>query len=251
MEWLVRLEGDEWSLEDLPKWFSQCTHKVRSEDGKYYLVSSAFNHCATSAEVWELAEQIVERINGASRAFEPRFRPAQISTEIVQVDDDGTRRVHHRLKADTGEFRIKGGEITVLIDGKPLPSQPSGPEKLVVKWEAEGHESDLGRALRIGLLPQQTWGSLYHVYEVIKHDMCGGTGNPKHAWKTLLPLLPNEPDLGRELERFRSTANDPTHAGIHARHGRPERTSEPDPMNFAEAQSLIQRLLVAWLSTKI
>ena len=117
----------------------------------------------------------------------------------------------------------------------------------MAQWEAEGHESDLGRALRIGLLPQQTWGSLYHVYEVIKHDASGGIGD----WKALFPLLPNEPDLDRQLERFRNTANDPKHAGIHARHGRPERKSEPDPMNFADAQSLIQRLLVAWLSTKI
>jgi hypothetical protein len=114
-------------------------------------------------------------------------------------------------------------------------------------WEAEGHGSDLGRALQIGLLPQQTWGSLYHVYEVIKHDVSGGTED----WKALLSLLPNEPGLGRELERFRGAANDPKHAGIHARHGRPERKPEPDPMTFAEAQSLIRRLLLAWLSTKI
>jgi hypothetical protein len=106
MEWLVRLEGDEWSLEDLLKWFSQLDHKVRSENGKYYLASSAFKHCATSKAVWELAEQIVERMNGAARAFEPRFRPAQVGTEIVQVQDDGTRQAHQRVQGDTGEFRI-------------------------------------------------------------------------------------------------------------------------------------------------
>jgi hypothetical protein len=247
MEWLVRLEGDEWSLEDLPKWFSQWDHKVRVEDGKYYLASAAFDHCTTSREVRELAEQIVERINGAARAFEPRFRPAQIGTEFVEVDDDGNRRVHQRIQLEAGELRIKGQDVTVLIDGIPLPPRPSNPEMLVAKWEAEGHDSDLGRALRIGLLPRQTWGSLYHVYEVIKHDVSGGTGD----WKALLPLLPSEPGLDRELKRFRDTANDPKHAGIHARHGRPERDSEPDPMTFVEAQSLIHRLLLAWLSTKI
>lgn len=249
MEWLVRLEGDDWSLEDLPKWFGQLAHKVRLEDGKYYLASPAFDDCITSSEVRELAEQIVERINGAARAFAPRFRAAQIGTEIVEVDDDGTRRVHQRIQLEAGEIRIRGHDFTVLIDGKPLPPQPSRPEMLVAKWEAEGHDSDLGRALRIGLLPQQTWGSLYHVYEAIKHDMWGGKGNQKHAWKALLPLLPN--GLGRELERFRGTANDPKHAGIHARHGKPERNPEPDPMTFAEAERLINRLLVAWLSTKI
>jgi hypothetical protein len=152
-------------------------------------------------------------------------------------------------KETRGNFAFKGSEA-VLTDGKPLPPQPSRQEKLVAEWEVwefERHESDLRRALRIGLLPQQTWGSLYHVYEAIKHDVSGGTDD----WQSLLPLLPNEPDLGRELERFRGTANDPKHAGIHARHGKPKPKSEPDPMNFADAQSLIHRLLVAWLSTKI
>lgn len=250
MEWRVRLEGDEWSLEDLPTWFSQLNHKIRPENGKYYLVSSAFDPCTTDAEVWELAQDIIERINGAAKAFEPRFRPAQISTEIIQIDEDGARRVHQRIRLDTGEIRIKGGEVTVLIDGKPAPPQPSRPEKLVAKWEAEGHESNLGRALRIGLLPQQTWGSLYHVYEVIKHDASGGTDD----WKALLPLLPQEPALDRQLERFRNTANDPKHAGIHARHGKPstrKAEGDRDPMNFPDAHSLINRLLVAWLSRKI
>ena len=136
---------------------------------------------------------------------------------------------------------------TLLIDGKSSPPQPSRPEKLVAQWEIEGHNSDLGRALRIGLLPQQTWGSLFHVYEVIKHDVSGGTDD----WKALLALFPSEPNLGRQLERFRGTANDPKHAGMHARHGKPGPKSEPDPMTLTEAQTLVRQLLVAWLSTKI
>lgn len=247
MKWLVRLEGDEWSLEDLPKWFSLLDHKVRREDDEYYLVSSAFNHCATRTEIWELAEQIVERINGTAKAFEPQFRPVQVGSELLEIHDDGTRRVHQRAKVAPMELRMTVGRVTVLVDGKPLPPQPSKPEELVALWEAEGHESDLGRALRIGLLPQQTWGSLYHVYEVIKHDASGGTDD----WKALLPLLPKESDLGRQLKRFRNTANDPKYAGVHARHGKPKGKPEPDPMTFAEAQSLVRRLLVAWLSTKI
>jgi hypothetical protein len=249
MEWLVRLEGDEWSLEDLPKWFSRLDHKVRLEDGKYYLTSVAFEHCTTPAAVWEMTDQIVERINGATRAFEPLFRPIQVGTELVQVQDDGTRLVHHRLQPDPKEYRLKAGIEVVATGGRPAPPQPSRPEELVAEWEDKGHESDLGRALRIGLLPQQTWGSLYHVYEIIKHDKSKGTDD----WKALLPLLPNEPDLGRELKRFRDTANDPKHAGIHARHGKPPKPKgKPAPrMTWADAQSLIDQLLVAWLLSKI
>jgi hypothetical protein len=84
MEWLVRLEGHEFDLEDLPQWFSQLDHKVRSEDGNYYLFSSKFDHCATNAALLELAKQIVERINGAVKAFKPGFRSVQVGSEIIQ-----------------------------------------------------------------------------------------------------------------------------------------------------------------------
>jgi hypothetical protein len=245
MEWLVRLKGAEWSLEDLPNLFSQLDHKVRSENGKYYLSSSMFNHYRTVAAVSELAEQIVERINGVMTALDPPFHSVRIA-EIVQLQEDGTRKVHHYLKPSGLKLQIKLGKPTLVIEGNPPLPQPSKPEKLVAQWEAEGNESDLGRALRIGLLPQQTWGSLYHVYEVIKHDVSGG----RDDWKPLLAVLPDE-HLDRQLKRFRDTANDPKHAGIHARHGKPEPKSEPDPMTIADAQILIHRLLVAWLSTKI
>jgi hypothetical protein len=74
MEWLVRLEGDDLSLEDLPKWFSQLDHKVRSENRKYYLTSSAFDHCATSAEVWELAVEPQQVVLGEGEAADGRLR---------------------------------------------------------------------------------------------------------------------------------------------------------------------------------
>jgi hypothetical protein len=247
MEWLVRLDGDEWSLQDLPKWFSQLDHRVLSLQGKYYLTSSAFGACTRSDAVWELAEQIVERINGATRALKVQFRPVRVGTETIQVQDDGTQRVHARVQIAGAEIWCKAGEVTVLVDGDAPSPQPSEPERLVARWEVEGHESALGRALRIGLLPQQTWGSLYHMYEVIKHDVSGGTGDPK----ALLPLLPNEPNLDDHLERFRSTANDPDHAGIHARHGKPMRNPTSMPMNWSEAHSLIRRLLIAWLSHRL
>ena len=249
MEWLVRLDGDEWSLEDLPEWFSQLDHKVRLEDRKYYLTSSALKHCTASSAVYELAEQIVERINGASRAFQPRFRPVQLGSEIVQVLDDGTRRVHQHIVVKGHQIWVKMGRLTPLSGGNPPPPQPSEPERLVAQWEAEGHSSDLGRVLRVWLLPQ-TWGSLYHIYESIKYDMSGRKRVRKDDWKALLPLLPNvsEAEAKRQLDRFRGTANDPEHAGIHARHGRPEPKPEPDPMTLIEAQGLVHQLLVAWLS---
>jgi hypothetical protein len=255
MEWLVRLEGDNWSLEHLPEWFGQLDHKVRPEDDKYYLTSLAFEHCATSTEVIELAEQIVEWINGAVKAFEPRFHPVQVGSEIVELDDVGARRVHQHLRIlAPGESRGKGRPVTVLIDGEPLPPQPSEAEKLVAKWEqceAKDPQSNLGRVLRIGLLPQQTWGPLYHVYEAIKDDMSGGKGG-SDEWKALLPLLPNlsEAQAKRELDRFRDTANDPKHAGPHARHGRPEPKPTPDAMSLQDAQLLIRQLVGAWLLRK-
>ncbi len=229
------------------------------EEGEYYLTSSKFETCTTNAEVGELAEEIVERINGASKALRPRFRPVQVS-DVVEVHSDGTRRVYHRLKANDAEIPAPKASKPTLDGKPPPPPQPSQPEKLVAKWEQD-LDSNLAWALRFRLLPQQTWGPLYNVYEAIKDDMSGGKGG-ENEWKCLLQLFPDpyKAQAKDQLDWFRNTANDRRLAGEHARHGRPQKPKPKKPkpsarpttgMPLADAQSLIQRLLVAWLSTKI
>jgi hypothetical protein len=154
MEWLVHLEGHRLDLEELLNWFSRFDHKIKMEDRKYYLVSSALYHCCYSREVVNLAKQIVERINGASKAFEQGFRPVQIGSEVVQVHDDGSRKNHHHMEVVE---KVRAKASFTASGGKPVPLEPSRPEKLVARWEVEGHESDLARVLLIGFLPQQTW----------------------------------------------------------------------------------------------
>jgi hypothetical protein len=159
MEWLVSLEGDAWNLEDLPQWFSQLAHKVRLEDGRYYLTSAASEHCTTSASVWETADQIVAWINGVVKALDPRFRPVQVGSEIRQVHDDGTQQVHFRAVVGMGEVRAEAGAVIVSVGGKPVPPQPSKAEKLVAMLEKVGPMSAVPRALDAWLLPT-TWQRL-------------------------------------------------------------------------------------------
>jgi hypothetical protein len=242
MEWLVRLEGDEWSLEDLPKWFSQLDHKVRLEDGKYYLVSSAFDHCATSAEVWERAEQIVERINGAAKACDPHFRPVQIAGEVAQVHDDGRRQMG-RSKASAVSATASSG----------TPPQPSRPERLVAMWDTACPTGPVRRALDAWLLPT-TWQQLRHICDAIREDVAPGKDG-KQAWEKMARVMAPmvgmaEATLNDELWRFNKTLVKPEHVGAHALHGY-TRGPITNPMSMDEAKGFIRRLFDAWLSTKI
>jgi hypothetical protein len=253
MEWLARLEGDEWSFEDLPKWFSQLDHKVMVDDGKYYLTSSWFEHCGTPDGVWEAADQICAWINAICKALDPRFRTVAVGSELVQVQGDGKRLVHHRLRAEPGELRLKGRDVGVLVDGKPLPPQPSKHEKLLAMLGTVSPTSPIPRALDAWLLPT-IWQRLRHVCEAIREDTAPGKVG-EQAWKEMVRVLAPmvgmaEPTLDGELRRFNKTSAKPEHAGPHALHGY---TSGPivNPMALGEAERLIHQLLVAWLSSKI
>jgi hypothetical protein len=254
MEWLVRLEGENWSLQDLPGWFSHLDHKVRRlEDGKYYLTSLTFAHCTSPSEVFELGAQIVAWLNGAARAFEKTFYSVQVGSEIVQVDDAGVRRVHQHLRPATREARIKAHAAIALIDGKPTTSQPSRPEELLALLVKSSATSSVPRVLDAWLLPT-TWQRLRYVCDAIRENVAPDT-DIKRSWETMAremaPMVGmDEPRLNTTLRRFNKTAAKPEHAGSSALHGY---MTGPiaDPMPLPEAEGFIHDLLVAWLSRKI
>jgi hypothetical protein len=226
-------------------------HKVRSEDGKYYLVSSAFDHFATSAEVRKLAKQIVERINGAARSCDPHFRPVQIGSEVVRVHDDGTRKTWSSGRGEANG-RSKASAVSVTASSG-TPPQPSRTERLVAMWDTACPTGPVRRALDAWLLPT-TWQQLRHICDAIREDVAPGKDG-KQAWEKMARVMAPmvgmaEATLNDELWRFNKTLVKPEHVGPHALHGY---TSGPitNPMSMDEAKGFIRRLFDAWLSTKI
>jgi hypothetical protein len=251
VDWIARLGGDKWSLEGLCGAFQTGATRVRQDDdGCYYLSSPSLTSCADADAAWREAERLVSRINDAAVALDRGHQPVEAHA-VVCISEDGTRRASVRASLRLSVVaRARVSATVTRADSTIDPPGPSHLERLCAALEREGTDGDLARALRAWRSGELDEGLLFHVYEIIKHEVSGGTDR----WETLQAVTPagmTWDEFKDELRRFRGTVNDPAHAGSSARHGQPMRKSISDPMQLKEAEDLIWRLLQRWIETKV
>lgn len=251
MDWWSRLGGDERSLQGLSEALQTEPRVWKDDDGHYYLSSPTLSACTDGDGAWWEAARTVARIDDAATALDPAHRPV-VTQAVVCVDDDGRRRAFARASTtlDAVIVRDRFSATVTRADGTVETPGPSRLEQLYLALKKEGDQGDLARAVQAWRSGTRDWGRLYHVYEIIKHDVSGGSDDYK-ALQAVTPRGMTWPQLDSELVRFRGTANDPAHAGSEARHGRPEPKPINNPMSFTEAEHLIRRLLETWIDTKI
>jgi hypothetical protein len=251
MDWLVRLGGDEWSLQGLSEALPTVPRIWKDDDGDYYLSAPALSACVDDKGAWREAELTVARINDAA-ALEPGHRPV-VTQAVVQVGDDGSRRASVRVTVGTGHLVAAGARVSATVtraDGTVDPSGPSRLEQLYRELEKEGDQSELAYTLKMWRSGPRDWRVLYNVYESIKYDVSRGTNDYK-ALEAVVPRGMTWPELDNELERFRDTANNRRYSGLAARHGKPWAERMENPMSERDAMDLIRRLLETWINTKI
>jgi hypothetical protein len=76
------------------------------------------------------------------------------------------------------------------------------------------------------------WVNLYKVFEIVQQRV----DIKENGWAS-----------DNEITRFARTANHPEAAGEGARHGRSNKEPPPKPMSLAEADALVERIVIAWL----
>ena len=252
MDWMVRLGGDEWSLQGLCDVFRGVQPRVwREDDGLYYLSSPALSSCVDEDEACREADRLVSRINDAA-ALDREHHPIEASA-VVQVDSHSTRRFFVRAKGTAaGTSRCRGVAMGIRSDGTVAPPGPSWVERLYAALEREGDKGPLARALQAWRSRERDWALLYHVYEIIKEDVSSGTNYHKDL-QTVTPVGMTWLELDQELNRLRNTSRnpDPDYAGTLARHGKTDRKPISNPMQLREAEDLIWRLLQRWAETKV
>ena len=258
-DWIVRLGGDDWSLEGLGAWFTQERHRVKQEDGRYYLTSPDLTACGTEDEAWKVAERIVGHINSATRLVEPSFRPVRVEA-LNRLELDGTRRGSVRVGFDavvvareriTAEVTRADGTVETIIS-----LDPSLAQKLVRLQEREQPDSPVSRALKQWNLPEQNPNELNNILEIIRHDVSGGDRDKGRAWSAMArPMAPlmsmSEHQLDNELKRCRQSLVDEAAVGRQARHGVPPARPVSNPMSLDQARDFVHRLLRVWLQSKI
>jgi len=233
--WLVRLKGEKFDLEDLPSLLRSPEHTVIEESGSYYLKSSDFDSLSSADEVRELAITIIDRLNGVMKLRMRNFRGVS-EDGVTLIEEDGRRHRYVYLGGSfTARSKVRANATVTTSNGTqqiaPLPSD-------VESWLSLA-KSDKAVKGALHFFRENTWFSLYKVYEIIKDDVGGKKAITTNGWATK-----------KGLDRFTQIAQSREALGDSARHAAKKYKPPPQPMTIQEAELLIRGVLRSWFRSK-
>lgn len=232
--WLVRLKGEKFDLEDFPSLLRSPELTVIEENGSYYLKSSDFDSLSLADEVRECAIAIIEMLNDAVKFQIHNF--CGVSEDgVTLIEEDGSRRHYAYLKGSITARSKTSSNITVTTSNgtQQIASRPSNVES----W-LNLSKSDKAVADALHFFRENTWISLYKVYEIIRDDVGNKDVILRNGWVTK-----------KGLKRFTQTAQSRAALGDAARHAS-NKPPPAQPMPFHEAESLIRGVLLSWFHSK-
>ena len=237
MKWKILLTGDSFDLQELEKSFPDSdTFAIVKESDGYYLISTEFDSCQSSAEVKNKAIDVLDILNGAKTLALGGNTPIKFG-HIVREKADGTKEIIKEM-SDTITLRDSISIIKKDSEGKII-EEIHHPADDVPKWLTFGlRDEKLKRALRIYGKERHSWAGLYKVYEIIEDAIGGMQEIIKKGWTTK-----------SSIKRFKHTANSPSAIGDEARHGKEVTSGPKKPMHLSEARSLVETMLIRWLNS--
>lgn len=96
------LEGHQFDLEDVADLLTAGDLRVIKEGDRYYLTSPEIDNPPAGKQFYEVAPDVLARVNGLGRAHNPRFRPVKLAGTYQEGDHR-----HHVVQAETIEVRAK------------------------------------------------------------------------------------------------------------------------------------------------
>lgn len=234
-EWLVRLQGHQFDLEQLADHFTSVDRNVkRDKDGQYYLTSSDLSHMTDPDLLRERALEILGFMNGAMKLYIGNsYHPVQLDV-VTQIDGSGQRH-HHITLSSTVEMRDQVKATLIRADGtREDVSQPSDNTEALVNLADQNVQ--VADALRF--YERGDWINLYKAWEVVC-DAAGGThAVVKNGWAT-----------EQDRNRFTGTAQSRAELGDEARHASEKYKAPNPPMILNEAQGFVRSAILAWINT--
>ena len=231
--WLVRLKGEKFDLEDFPSLLRSPEHTVIEENGSYYLKSSDFDSLSSADEVRERAIAIIDMLNGAMKLHIHDFRGV-FEDGVTIIKEDGGRH-HYVYLGGSIATRVKvSATVTTSKGTQQIAPQPSEVESWLSLAKGDKAVADALHFFR-----ENTWISLYKVYEIIRDDVGGEEAITTNGWATK-----------KRLKWFTRTAQSRAALGDYARHASKKYTPPAQPMPIHEAESVIRGILQSWFRSK-
>lgn len=225
-EWLAELQGHQLDLDAITQILRSSRLSVTKEGDTYYLRCVDFARLTSADEVRERAREILQRASAAERVRCGSSLPLKVG-EVFRIEPDGTRRPFF-----SSDLLVSWN---VRVPHAPVTEEDAS---AFGQWvELAERDAKVDKALRILITRETNWVNLYNILEVVQSDAGGMIWDEGWATKS-------------EVGRFTHTADSERTLGDEARHGQ-ERTQPPaDPMSLKEADSLIRKILRAWLAWK-
>lgn len=231
--WRVRLEGEDFDLQQLAKDFAMGARRVVEHAPGYHLEADELDTLDTAEQVRRRAVDVLQDLNAATRLQWGRsFRTAGVGRTVSRVDGDGGAL---SVFIESG-MEVRGGvtDVVVRIDGveQPRPVAPS------VKWAAAGAADPVVHRVNLFLSkPILGWDELYKIHEVLLEN----DGQKALAMAGI---------SGKRLTLFTYTANNFHALGDAARHASTVDPAPAKPMTLEEAENLILTWVREWLDLR-
>ncbi|MBE0415062.1 MAG: hypothetical protein IBX36_00770 [Dehalococcoidia bacterium] len=234
-KWLVRLKGEKFDLEDLPRLLHSPELAVSEENGFYYLQSSEFESLTSSDEVRKRGIDLIDKLNGAAKLYRGNFQDVS-EDGITHVEDDG--RCHRYVYLEgtvTGRGKLRANATVISPDGtEKKVDQPTNLETWIGIANKYKPVADALHFFR-----QHSWVNLYKVYEIIRDDVGGENA-----------IIAQHRVSKGKLKRFKQTAQSRAALGDYARHASKKYKPPAQLMSLSEAKSMIKDILINWMQTK-
>lgn len=227
--WLV---GDEMDLQVLVRLLVDDGVRVLHDpdEGAYYLTAPEIDDPPVGTPFYDVATNLIVRLNGLGRLADPGFRPVTLSGKYT----DGESQ-HQIIAAVSLECRVHLAATATVIgpDGAVVPDPPSPwPGRLAtIRQHPDADEvlEMLGQPELLG------WGELFKIHEKIQDSISGSI--VKVGWAS-----------NGEDAAFTASANRYDISGRDARHARREKRPPPkQTMTIQQGREYIGRIVVEWL----
>lgn len=225
--WQIELIGNEYTLEFLEGFLSNSPYQVEKGETRMFLSLSGISLDVDRDELYAIASNLVDIINGAAKLYNPDCSPVTFNT-ISRIKEDGTREGFGYFAGSPPRMKYFGF----------LPE-----DRTLVEWIGFAlSDSEVGRALYLYGALEPNWKNLFMVLEIIEDDL----GGQKKLGKSNLIAK-------KDLENFKQTAQSYKAIGKEARHASLKRKHEPPPfpMSLENANELMLALLRNWIKSKL
>jgi len=196
---------------------------------------SDFDSLGSADEVRERAIAIIKMLNGTVKLHIPSFRDVS-EDGVTIIEEDGRRHHYVYLRGSiTARSKISANlTVTTSNDTRQIAPLPSNVESWICLTKTDKAVADA-----LHLFRENTWISLYKVYEIISEDVGGQQAITKNGWATK-----------KRLSQFTQTAQSRAAIGDFARHAANKFKPPSQPMTIQEAESLLRGVILSWLSSK-